>query len=236
MQNKIQILSTKKISDALIRVAEASHICIDQVSFIETKEVISPDLERRISALSTQNVTVIFTSLNAVNAVGKMVQTKPSWKIYCIEPATKMVVERVFGKENIAGSAINADQLADKILNANSAKEIVFFCGDKRRNVLREKLKKQGIRLEEIIVYQTIEKPQTISITYDGILFFSPSAVQSFFLKNRINNKSQLFAIGATTAEAARSFTQQLVIVSEIPSAENLINKAISFFTTNKVF
>lgn len=36
--------------------------------------------------------------------------------------------------------------------------------------------------LEELVVYDTILLPHTINRTYDAIFFFSPSAVESFFL------------------------------------------------------
>lgn len=235
MQNKIQILSTKKISDDLISQAAASGICIDFVSFIQTKELITPETEERILELSSKKVTVIFTSSNAVNAVGKRLASKPSWKIYCIEPATKNSVTHFFDSANIYGSDVNADKLAEKIIADKPGKDLIFFCGDKRRNVLKEKLETEGIHLEEIIVYKTIETPQHVLKNYDGILFFSPSAVNSFFSENKMN-QSQLFAIGSTTAEAAKSFTQRSVIVSERPSAESLINSTIAYFNTNKVY
>lgn len=235
MQNKIQILSTKKISDELIRQADACNICIDAISFIETKEWIDQKTEERILELASGAATVIFTSSNAVKAVGKLLVTKPSWKIYCIEPATKDTVAYIFGSSNILGADVNADGLADKIIADQIAGDMVFFCGDKRRNVLKEKLEKRHINLEEIIVYKTIESPQLVLKNYDGILFFSPSAVHSFFSKNKMN-QSQLFAIGPTTEEAARSFTNRSVIVPERPSAESLINSTIAYFNTNKVY
>lgn len=236
MQNEIQILSTKKMSDTLIRIAGASGICIDQIPFIETKGTITPSLQKKLEKLSGQNITVVFTSVKAVNSVSESLQKKVSWKIYCIEPGTKKAVEKNFGSGHIAGAAENATQLASRIISDQSVKKIVFFCGDKRRDVLREELKKNGIGLEEIIVYRTTERPVTISKTYKGILFFSPSAVHSFFSKNKVDESTQLFAIGATTADAIKNFSTQPVIISEHPSAEELIRRVITYFTTKKPF
>ena len=47
MQNRIQILSTKKISDSLIELAAAKNICIDELNFIETKECISEEIKKK---------------------------------------------------------------------------------------------------------------------------------------------------------------------------------------------
>ena len=98
--------------------------------------------------------------------------------------------------------------LADSIIKT-SIKNIVFFSGDQRRDELPEKLKKNHIEVEEIVVYKTIETPEPISKSYNAILFFSPSAVQSFFSKNTINDSTQIFAIGSTTARAAEPYASQ---------------------------
>ena len=232
--NKIQILSTKMISDSLISIADLYNICIDQSPFIETKGMVTPALEERILQLSQQNVTVIFTSVNAVKAVNRLLLTKPSWKIFCIEPATKKSVENLFGKESIIGTAENAELLADKIIANPSVKKGVFFCGDQRRNVLQEKLKKHGIELEELTVYQTIEKPQIISKSYDGLLFFSPSAVKSFFSVNTISAPARIFVIGSTTASEVKLFTDLPVVIAEYPDAEKLICQVIKHFNASK--
>lgn len=62
-------------------------------------------------------------------------------------------------------------------------RKIVFFCGNKRLQTIPEKLANNGIAVEEVIVYETIETAANIKKQYDGILFYSPSAVQSFFKK-----------------------------------------------------
>ena len=97
-----------------------------------------------------------------------------------------------------------------------------------------EKLKSNGIDVEEMIVYQTIEKPQTVSKNYDGILFFSPSAVRSFFAKNKLNATTQIFSIGKTTADEVKIFAHNSIIISEIPGTENLIDEVIKYFTAIK--
>jgi uroporphyrinogen-III synthase len=127
MQNKIQILSTKKISNSLITLAEKNHICIDQLNFIKTEEAVSTEARERILELSKQNVAVIFTSSKAVEAVVKLISAKTSWKIFCIEPVTKRSVEKFFENEQISGAATNAEALADKIISDKSVKKVFFF-------------------------------------------------------------------------------------------------------------
>jgi uroporphyrinogen-III synthase len=111
---------------------------------------------------------------------------------------------------------------------------MIFFCVNQRRNTLPDQLKKNGIDLEELMVYETIETPGKISKLYDGILFYSPSGVRSFFAKNTIEKNTQLFAIGTTTANDAKMFTGLPVIAAEYPDTTHLINLVIQHFTKIK--
>ncbi|MEP6927894.1 MAG: uroporphyrinogen-III synthase [Ginsengibacter sp.] len=236
MQNKIQILSTRPVGEALINKAALNNIIIDEFSFIKTEEIIDRETAEKIRELSHQKITAVFTSMNGVTAVEKLLSFKPLWKIFCIGNTTKKLVEKIFGEANISGDAENANLLAEKIIADSSIKKIIFFCGDQRREELPAKLKKNKIDIEEFTVYKTIETPQVLSKQYDGILFFSPSAVKSFFKKNSIDNNTKSFAIGFTTANALKLFIQQPVIIAEKPGKENLINLAIEHFSKTKVF
>jgi len=234
MQNKIQILCTKTISSSFIELAEENNMAIDQMNFIETKDSVSEEIKKRITQLSNQNITVIFTSSNAVNAVGKINSGNANWKIYCIEPATKKTIQAIFKNSSIIDSAQNAEELSKKIIANESVKQAIFFCGNQRRDLLPERLKSNRIKVEEIIVYQTVETPKVISKKYDGILFFSPSAVKSFFSKNKSHAGTILFSIGKTTADEVKNFSKNRSIVSNIPDTQKLITEAINYFSAIK--
>ncbi len=234
MQNKIQILSTKNISDSFIEYADDNNICIDSLNFIETEETVSDEIKNRIIELSQQNITVIFTSSNAVNAVGKIVKNQANWKIFCTEPGTKRTVEHIFSNSSISGAAKDAEELSGKITEDKSVKQIVFFCGNQRRDLLPSELNKNGIDVEELIVYNTTEKPQIVSKRYDGILFFSPSAVRSFFSKNTLEEHTVIFTIGKTTGAEVKKFSNNTMVISDIPDMEKLINEVIKYFSAIK--
>ena len=57
-----------------------------------------------------------------------------------------------------------------------------------------------------------------------------------FFQKIPLLSTTQVFAIGATTANAAKSFTQQPVIISDKPGKENLVTLAIKHFSKSKIY
>lgn len=230
-KNKVNILSTRPVGKALIQEAALHDIIIDEISFIKTEEIIDSSIAKKIEHLSHENINAVFTSMSAVDAVRKFIPSKPSWKIFCIGNTTKKLVKKIFGEENIAGSGDNALNLAENIISNSKIKKVYFFCGDQRRDELPGMLKDNNVGIEEIIVYKTIETPQLISKKYDGILFFSPSAVQSFFLKNSISPGTKVFAIGSTTATALKLFTQQHVITADMPGIKNLLCQAINYFS-----
>ncbi len=234
-KNNVHILSTRPVGKALIDEAALHDIVIDEISFIDTEEIIDPGTAKKIEQLSGENINAVFTSMNAVEAVRRFISPNSLWKIFCIGNTTKQLAENFFGKENIAGTAYDASQLAENISNDLKVKKVYFFCGDQRRDELPEILKENNIQIEEIVVYKTIETPQVISRKYDGILFFSPSAVQSFFLKNSIPPDTKFFAIGSTTAKALKPFTQQHVIIADLPGKKNLVFQAINFFSKTQI-
>jgi uroporphyrinogen-III synthase len=78
-------------------------------------------------------------------------------------------------------------------------------------------------------VYKTEEVPVKVSKDYNGILFFSPSAVRSFFSRNTIGDKTTPFTAGTTTANALSTYTNK-VVISEHPSQASMINKLIEYY------
>lgn len=231
----LKILSTKKLNQEAIDKASVNDIEIDELPFITTKPIKSDELKSTLRGFLQQNITAVFTSKNAAFAFDQIVNTQLSWKIFCIGHATKKAAAKIFGEETIAGVADNAEDLSKVILQDKEIKKVYFFCGNQRRNELPNKLKAEEVEVEEIVVYETIETPQKMSRKqYDGILFFSPSSVKSFFSLNKFNEEIQVFAVGKTTADAILQHGKKEVIIAEIPGQENLIDKVIAHFSTTK--
>ena len=234
-KSKVNILSTRPVGKALIEQAAMYDIIIDEISFINTEEIIDSAIAKKIERLSHENINAVFTSMNAVQAVRKFIPSNSSWKIFCIGNTTKKLVENIFGEESIAGTGDNALHLAENIISDTAIKKVYFFCGNQRRDELPEKLKDNNVEIEELVVYKTKETAQVISKKYDGILFFSPSAVQSFFSKNSIPSNTQVFAIGNTTANALKPFSEQNVISANMPGKKNLVCQAINYFSKTQI-
>jgi uroporphyrinogen-III synthase len=231
-KNKAQILCTGPIGQSLIDKMLAHGIDMDIVPLIAMKPFSNKSLEAEIIHLFQQSANIVFTSTNAVNAVATFKgKHAPCWKIYCIGHATQKAVAECFGAEKIILTADNASELAGKIIKQGNIKEMVFFCGDIHRDELPDKLKRAEISVREMIVYGILATPKKVSKEYDAVLFFSPSAVNSFFEVNEANKKTLFFAIGDTTAAAICEKTSNVVIVSNKPSKEELLELAIKYFS-----
>ena len=234
-QNKITILSTRPLPAALIDEAGLQGIEINAETFIETEAIQSVEVQQEIEQVLLQSATIIFTSMNAVEAVAEyMSDVMPGWIIYCIGQTTRQLVQKYFGENSIAGTADNAADLAELVAEEGYTGEVIFFCGDQRRDELPDSLRNNGIEVTEIMVYHTIATPHSINKQYNGILFFSPSAVDSFFSKNKIAGPTMLFAIGNTTAAAIKKYTAASIIISDRLGKENLVEKAINYFVNNE--
>jgi uroporphyrinogen-III synthase len=226
------ILSTRPLPEPLVQEAAAQDIIIDEISFIQTKAVIDDALAAQIKELFQKPITAVFTSANAVTAVGQIFQKPRRWKVYAINNTTARLITERF-KILLAGMAANAAVLADLIIK-DGIKKVYFFCSNIRRDALPEKLRAANIEVEEIVVYQTIETPVEVTRLYDGILFYSPSAVHSFFSMNGVDAATQLFAIGFTTAETILRYTTNPVLIADKADREDLVHQVMRHFNTQK--
>jgi uroporphyrinogen-III synthase len=231
-ENKIEILCTSHLKDDLLTKAAAKNILIDVQSFIKTETSLSEESKQKIQNLSKKRIAVVFTSKNAVNAVVSQLSTVPNWDVFCISGKTKQTTLEFFSNKKNIVSAKNAAGLAEKIIADKTIQEVVFFCGNQRLNDLPEILKQNNISVKELIVYHTEETPHIIQKDYDAILFFSPSAVHSFFSVNTISTNVLLFSIGKTTSTTIATYCSNLVNTSEYPGKEQMINLVTDFFST----
>jgi len=228
-------LSTRLLDDEFILDAQSQNLSIDVVSFIKTDPVSSAESGEEISRALAGAGPIVFTSSNAIEAIAsKIKDQKIPRKVFCIGYTTKRSVVKYFGEGSIAGLASNAKELAETIRRAN-VNEVIFFCGDQRRDEMPDQLKINSIKVTEIVVYKTTLTPQKIEKKYEGILFFSPSAVKSFFQINEVPDQTVLFAIGNTTADELKSFSKNKIVTSDVPTRETLIDKVISYFQVNPI-
>lgn len=240
LTKRISILSTGDTGDHPYEGMIPAHIKLDVIPFIDCRILESTALDLQIGEIAATEVQVVFTSKHAVMAVAKMAAKMPvQWSVYCLGNVTQSVVVEQFNvnetaanKVKIAGVGDNAKELANKIIKDN-VKNIVFFCGDQRLDTLPGLLLNAGVVVREIVVYEMKEAMHVVEAVYDGVLFYSPSAANSFFRQNQVSTGTVLFAIGQTTAAALRELSKNKIVVCSTPSKVRVLQDAIEYFNSN---
>ena len=235
----IYLLSTGDLPGRTVEEAAERGVVMDVMSFIGMEYI---DEITGMEKLISQPLVAVFTSVNAVNAVRRWVRVRPGWRVYCMGGATYEAVVMLLGMVAVVGKAGSAAGLAEVIRDGETGgrgetgggREIVFFCGDQRREELPSILRGAGFGVVEKVVYRTLLTPHKVERDYDGIAFFSPSAVESFFSVNEIAAGVPLFAIGATTAAAIRARCTNPVITGGEPDKAMLIRKMTDHFLNKR--
>ena len=177
----------------------------------------------------------IFTSQNAVKSYLKnpkslfVEQKKPKkLKALCVGEKTKRLLEE--NDFEVLATKENAESLGEVILSKYKKYSFLFLSGNLRRASIPELLKNNNIRYKEIVVYNTTLNLKTFKNKFDGILFFSPSGIESFTQFNNLS-KSTAFCIGSTTFNEAIKHTNRLVQANK-PTIENVIVQAVKYYNS----
>ena len=214
----IQILSTKTLLNNQKHALVNANFNVIEVDFIHTKS--------QAFKLNEINDNLIFTSQNAVQSFlldpkSEDLKTK---NVFCVGLKTKILLSES-GFNVIAYTGYAAD-LAEIITLIYANESYTFFSGNLRRETLPEALKEAKVKFNEIQVYETTLTPQKIETSVDAIMFFSPSAIESYLKENKIKNET-CFCIGTTTSSALEGITKNIVIADQ-PTIEDVIEEVIA--------
>ena len=220
MSNPIKIASTKVLSNSQRQELENAGLEVYEADFIKTESI---DFD-----IKTINNNLIFSSQNAAQSVllhPKHEDLKAK-NVFCVGIKTKALLEE--NGFNVAVYVDYASDLAEIITLIYSNESYTFFSGNLRKETLPKALKEANIQLNEIQVYETTLTPHKLELTVEGLLFFSPSGVESYLSENKIK-KEVCFCIGQTTAEALTTITKNIRI-AENPSIEEVILEVMEEF------
>jgi uroporphyrinogen-III synthase len=225
--SQTSILSTKTLSDVQRQAFLDANFDLLEQDFIEIKN--------NLFELNKINTNLIFSSQNAVVSLmeqngSEALKTK---MVFCVGIKTKELLEA--NGFTVSVYMDYASELAEIITLIYNKESYTFFSGNLRKETLPEALKTGGIAFNEIEVYQTTLAPFKISDQekFDGIMFFSPSAVESFLTNNKIKNEI-CFCVGTTTAKALELKKTKNIVIAEIPTIEDVIVEVIEYYNTEE--
>jgi uroporphyrinogen-III synthase len=225
--SQTSILSTKTLSDEQRQAFLDANFDLLEQDFIEIKN--------NLFELNKINNNLIFSSQNAVLSLmeqngWEILKTK---SVFCVGIKTKELLE-------VNGFTVDvymdyASELAEIITLIYNKESYTFLSGNLRKETLPEALKSEGIIFNEIEVYQTTLAPFKISEQekFDGIMFFSPSAVESYLTNNKIKNEI-CFCVGNTTAKSLELNKVKNIVIAEIPTIEEVIVEVIEYYSTEE--
>lgn len=219
MNSKAVILSTKTLSDAQRQKMIDAGFELFEEDFIATK--------KQEYELNNINDNLIFTSQNAAQQIleNSNIDNLKTKNVFCVGLKTKILLSEA--GFNVVAYTSYASDLAEIITLIYGRESYTFFSGNLRKETLPNALKEAGVAFNEIQVYETILTPCKILEKLEGILFFSPSGVESY-LKNNTIKKENCFCIGETTAEALEKHKIKNIIVADEPTIESVIEDVIA--------
>ncbi len=208
------IFATKKLTEEQKRLFHGS-IGVKSDDFIRVSmNRLSPTM------LKSEFQNVVLTSQNAVEALLSSVSPDElKFKnIYCVGRKTKRLIENKIGPVTQVKS--NAKKLAEYLVEFIEGTEVTYFCSNIRMDDLPNILTENNITVNEIEAYETKHAKIEVDASVEGVLFYSPSTVDSY-LQNNSTDKIA-YCIGETTAEHARKHFDDIK-VAKIPTIESVI-------------
>ncbi len=221
LQKEFSVFSTKTLSKGQKKLFP-TNVSVDDSDFIKIR------FNRIASKVVSQEIdNVVITSQNAVEGLlQNFTKEELNFKnIYCVGRRTKRLIEQKIGK--VTHSAKNAKFLATYLAHELEGKEVTYFCSNLRLDTIPTILQSNGIIVNEIEVYKTMYSPKKVDEHIKGVLFYSPSTVESFMQENKADKIA--FCIGESTAKEAQKHFEK-VEIAKIPTVESVIEMVGAYF------
>lgn len=227
MNSKPRIVFTTQLSEEKRGMLENGRFLIESEPFI-TFEYLMPALW--ISKVPENTDAWIFTSKKAVKAISpKLKDLKIPKHIFAVGAKTAEKLEEL-GLKVTFPKNYNVFALAE-MMHDLKLKNVVHFCGNLKAADLN-KLLGDSVKLTSVEVYHTKLTSHKMNDLNDfnGIVFMSPSAVESFSQQNKIAKNMQVFCIGPTTGQAAKEAGMAHCITPEYSTMDSLMESIQSFY------
>lgn len=208
------IYSTKKLTDGQLQLFHNNVVA-------DSNDAIKISLNRIPKSVVRKEIeNVIITSKNGVEALlHNFAPAELQFKnIYCVGRRTKRMIEKRIG--NVKHIEANAKKLTEHLVEYMEGAEVTYFCSDLRLDDLPNILVENNITVNEVEAYQTKYNTDKVESNLDGVMFYSPSTVESYLKQNKASGIA--FCIGETTAKVAKQFFED-VRIAKVPTVESVI-------------
>ena len=216
-----RVFSTKSLSVSQAKLFH-NNIASESSDFIKVR---SNRIAPKVVKEAIENV--IITSKNGVEALlDNFTKDELNFKnIFCVGRRTKKLIQQKIGPVNHAEK--NAEKLAEYLSKEMKGNNVTYFCSDLRLDTLSKILSENKIKVNEVEAYKTMYSPEIVPKNVGGVLFYSPSTVESYLQKNTTDKVA--FCIGASTAKEAKKHFEK-VEVAQLPTVESVIELVNSHY------
>lgn len=191
----------------------------------------------------------VFTSLHAVRGLWRALEERgldaralAGSRIAAVGPKTAAELVGIGLRPDVVPTVHRASALIDEIAGTGESmgQRALFPCGTLARDELRVGLRRRGMHVEELAVYDTLDEApsaaarQEIEAGVDAVLFYCPSAVRSAVHAGLNFGGAAIACIGPTTADAARDAGWAPEVVPGTHTDEGLIDALIKHLAAHE--
>ena len=184
---------------------------------------------------------MVFTSLHGVEGLVRQLERQGldarffgTARIAAVGPKTAACLEAVGVRADLIPGEYRARALVKAIATEGKSRERVLFpCGTLAVDEVSDGLTQAGLEVHALHVYDTLLQPPNDAALdafrsgVDAVLLYSPSAAKSLYSSGVDLDGVQIFCVGPTTADAARSAGLRVSGVPEIYGDEGMIESLL---------
>lgn len=225
----VYLLRAAAPDDAYVQALEARGFQVVAVPVL-TFTFVHEDVLRETLCASEAYGGLVLTSPRAVEALRRVGSERLTpWRetpAYVVGPKTADAAAAL-GLAPAGQDSGSAEALADVIVRHPPEKPLLFLSGNRRRDVLPERLAAADVPFEELVVYET-HPVDSLDVSRhpapDWLVAFSPSGLDAVRDADDLDRAQiRIAAIGPTTAEACRAAGWTVAAVADVPTPEALV-------------
>lgn len=220
----IKILSTKKIKRNFL---DEKIFNLKDYDFLKIK-ISKKDIQlkniKKYTFILTSKYSFFYFKEKIYNKI-----EKKDIKLISTWPKTSSLIEKFWIK--VLYSWKDSKEIINFILNKNIG-NLLYLTSNQRLDFIEKSIEKEKIKIIE--VYKKEKIYLKINENYDCIIFFSPSWVDAFLEKNKIDDKKNIFCIWKTTFNRIKEKGLKNNIYISKQSSEKSILKEINNYYTNE--
>lgn len=228
----MKILFTRTIEASIIeKLSQAGHEVV-RIDVLTIKPLKNHEKDILKYWDSFQNL--VFTSQHAVkfffDVLNKNHKTlSNAIKIFSTSGETRTILQKYGYPPTL--SAPTAHSLALLMSEkADLTQGVYFIAGTLTLPTLPQILTEKGLTIHILKVYETLKNPTPAYplSTIDAIVFFSPSAAETFLINNTLSESCKIFTLGTTTAQFVHEKTGlKDIFVASQPTIDAITDKII---------